>query len=116
MLVFAMILFLCAVILGFVLLLSILKDRKTNKPLAVLHGTFGGFGLLVALTYIAIGTITPLYLAGIGILLIAITLGFIVFGIDISNMRIPKWLALLHPLFALTGIAILVVYMTKATR
>jgi hypothetical protein len=113
MLVFAMILFLCAILLGFILLLSILKNRKTNKPLAVIHGTFGGFGLLIALTYLAIGTVTPIYLAGIGILLIAITLGFILFGIDISNMRIPKWLALLHPLFALAGVALLVVYMAK---
>ncbi|MES2218324.1 MAG: hypothetical protein V4501_07925 [Pseudomonadota bacterium] len=115
MLVFAIVLFLFAAMLGVVLLLSILKNHKTNKALAVLHGSLGGFGLLVALTYLAIGTITPLYLIAIGILLVAICLGFILFGIDISNLRIPKWLALLHPLFAVTGVVVLIVYMTRHT-
>jgi hypothetical protein len=113
MLVFAIVLFLCAAVLGTIVLLSILKNRKTNKAIAVLHGSLGGFGLLLALTYLAIGTITPLYLTGIGVLLVAICLGFILFGIDISNLRIPKWLALLHPLFAVAGIVLLLVYLNR---
>jgi uncharacterized protein with PQ loop repeat len=109
----AIVLFLFAATLGVIILLAILKNRPTNKPIVVIHGILGGLGLLIALTWFAMGEITPLYLTAIGILLVAITLGFIVFGIDISNMKIPKWLALLHPLFAITGIVVLIVYMTK---
>jgi hypothetical protein len=109
----AIVLFIFAAIFGVIVLLSILKNHRTPKPIVVIHGSLGGVGLLIALTYLAMGNITPLYLTSMGFLLVAITIGFIVFGIDISGMRIPKWLALLHPLLAVTGVIILIVYMIQ---
>lgn len=113
MLAFALVLFVAAAMLGTVVLLSILKNRPTPKAIVVIHGSLGGLGLLIALTYLAMGDITRLYLTSIGFLLVAITIGFIAFGIDISNMRVPKWLVLLHPLFAIIGVILLIVYMSS---
>jgi hypothetical protein len=113
MLIFALVLFLIAAILGLVVLLTILKNRTTPKPVVVIHGIVGGFALLIALTYLALGNITPLYLTSMGFLLAGITVGFIVFGIDISGSRIPKWLALLHPTLAGTGLIMLLIYVVK---
>jgi hypothetical protein len=44
------------------------------------------------------------------VLLLAITVGFTVFGFDISNKRIPKFLAILHPILAIAGVVLLIVY------
>jgi hypothetical protein len=110
MLAVAILLFLFAAVFGAIVLLAILKNRTTPKPLVVIHGSLGGIGLLVMLTYLAIVQITPLLMIGVSLLLIAIALGFTVFGIDIGEKSIPKWLAILHPLFAIAGVIVLIIY------
>jgi hypothetical protein len=106
----AITLFAFAAVFGLIVLIAILKNMATPKPVVVIHGSLGGIGLLVALTYLAIGNITPLYIASICLLLVAITIGFVVFGFDISGKRIPKSLAILHPLLAVAGVIILIIY------
>jgi hypothetical protein len=110
MLAVAITLFAFAAVFGLIILCAILKNMPTPKPVVVIHGSLGGLGLLLALTYLAIGDITPLYIASICLLLVAITIGFVVFGFDISGKRVPKSLAILHPLLAALGVIILIVY------
>jgi hypothetical protein len=106
----AIMLFAFAAVFGLIVLIAILKNHPTPKPVVVIHGSLGGIGLLVLLTYLAMGNITPLYIASLSLLLIAITIGFTVFGFDISNKRIPKSLAILHPILAIAGIVLLILY------
>lgn len=113
MLSFAILLFLFAAVFGLIVLIAILKNQTTPKPIVIIHGSLGGIGLLVALSFVAAGKITPVLIAGISTLLVAIVIGFTVFGIDISEKHIPKLLAILHPLLAITGIALLIIYLLQ---
>lgn len=110
MLAFALILLFIAMGLGLYVLTYVLKDKRTPKPVVVLHGVFAGFGLLIVLTYLAIGHATTLSIVGATLLGIAAVGGFIMFGIDVSKKPIPKVLALVHPLLAATGVFVLVYF------
>jgi hypothetical protein len=106
----AIMLFAFAAVFGLIVLIAILKNQATPKPVVVIHGSLGGVGLLILLTYLAMGNVTPIYIASLCVLLLAITVGFTVFGFDISNKRIPKFLAILHPILAIAGVVLLIVY------
>ncbi len=106
----SLILLLVAMIFGSLTLIRILKNKRTNKPIVVLHGVFAGFGLLMVLTYIAMGHTSTLPIVGATFLGIAAVGGFIMFGIDISKKRVPKSLAIGHPILAVIGVLLLVYY------
>ena len=106
----AIMFFVFAAVFGLIVLIAILKNQTTPKPVVVIHGSLGGIGLLILLTYLAIGNITPLYIASLCLLLIAVAIGFTVFGFDISEKRIPKVLAILHPVLAISSVILLIVY------
>jgi hypothetical protein len=107
---FALSLFILAAILGSIVLAAILKNKPTPKPIAIIHGSLGGFGLLLLLTYLAVAKINALLLSGVAVLLLAMVGGLIMFGIDVSEKPIPKVLAILHPLFAIAGLIMIILY------
>ena len=109
----ALVLFLFPAMLGVILLFALLKKQQTSKPIALIHGSLGGLGVLLTLTWLALGEVTLLYLTALGLLLIAITLGLILFGYDVGKRDIPKWLALMHPLFAISGIILLICFIVQ---
>lgn len=109
----AIVLFLFAGVFGLIVLLTLFKNHPTPKPVVVIHGVLGGIALLITLTYLAMGHTEPLFLTGTGLLLAAVVIGFIAFGIDISGMRVPRWLVIIHPLLAVAGVIVLLFFLEK---
>ncbi|MDR3478501.1 MAG: hypothetical protein P4M14_10780 [Gammaproteobacteria bacterium] len=106
----AIVLLIFAAILGSVVLIAILKNHRTPKPVVVAHGSVAGFALLLIFTYIAMGHTDTLVIAGAIVLLIAAIGGFILFGLDVFTKRPPKVMAIVHPIIGISGIVLLITY------
>src|SRR6476620_5155105 len=99
--------FALAAILGMVLLFFVLKGRNTSKVLAITHGLLAAAGLFMLVLYAFHNK--PGAKESLTLFIVAATGGVIVFIRDVSNRSIPKWLAVLHGLIALSGFAYLLV-------
>ena len=93
--------FALAAILGSLLLILILRNKKTSRPMIILHGLMAAAGLFVLVLYAFKNR--PGSRECIVLFLITATGGVIVFLRDFHNKTIPKWLAVAHGLLALTG-------------
>lgn len=113
MLVIAIILFLVAAFFGLFVLSAILKDKKTPKGMVLAHGIFAFIALLVTIAYIAGGHVDTLLITSISLLILAALGGFTLLTIDIYKKPIPKMFAVMHPVFAITGVILLIVYMLQ---
>ena len=91
----------------------ILKNQRPSKFIALIHSSLGGIRLLIALTWLALGNIAPLYLLAIGCFLIAVLGGMTMFGLNTGKHSVPKWLALLHPFFVFGDIILLDINLAK---
>jgi hypothetical protein len=107
----AIIFFLFAAIFGAVLLTKVLKDHPTPKPVAVIHGAIASIALLMLIVYVINGHTAPLLIASLVIFVIAALGGFTMFIIDISKKPIPKVAAVFHPLLAISGVILLIIYL-----
>ncbi|HWJ91187.1 MAG TPA: hypothetical protein VNR87_08730 [Flavisolibacter sp.] len=99
--------FALAAILGMILLFFIISGKKTSTTMAIAHGVLAAAGLFVLVLYSFRnhpGTKDSLVL-----FIVAATGGVIVFIRDVNNKPIPKWLAILHGLIALSGFIFLFV-------
>jgi len=106
----AIALFIIGAVFGLTILISILRGRPTPKPVVLFHGLFVTTGLiLVLITYL---TGQPYKLLGIslGLFIIATIGGFTLLFNDLVKKPIPKWLAILHPIVAASGLVVLVIY------
>ena len=110
----AIVLFVFAAIFGAIVLLAILRNHRTPKPVVIAHGSFAGFALLLVITYIAMGHTDRLLIAGAIVLLVAAIGGFIMFGIDIFTKRPPKMIAIIHPIIAISGVVLLFAYLLES--
>ena len=99
--------------IGAVILMAVLKDKPTPKPAVVAHGILGGFAILMCITYIAMGHTDTMLLTGVGLLLLAAIGGFYMFGKDVYKLPIPKVVAVIHPMIALSGVILLIVYVVQ---
>ncbi len=109
MLLIAVILFLIAAGFGAVVLLSILQDKPTPKRFVYTHGSIAAIALLIVIYYVLVHP-TNAPIASLVLFLIAAAGGFTLFFIDMTGKRIPKWLALLHPLIAIIAVLALVIF------
>lgn len=100
--------FALAAILGLLLLSFILKGKETPKGVAIVHGLLAMTGLVLLIIY------TTQHLPGpiksLILFIIAAMAGSLVFSRDITNKPIPKWLAVVHGLIAVTGFAFLLLF------
>lgn len=113
MLVTAIVFFLIAAFLGTFLLHSILKNKRTYKPVVFMHGSFAGLALLALATYTALGHTAPLLLISLALFILAAIGGVTMFTLDTSNKRVPKILAIMHPMVAITALILLIVYIIR---
>ena len=97
-----------AAILGMFLLSFILREKETPKGVAVAHGLLAATGLVLLVVYTTQHTPRPL--ESLILFVIAATGGFIVFARDIMNKTLPKWLAVVHGLAAVSGFILLLVF------
>jgi hypothetical protein len=100
--------FVVAAVFGLVNLIAILQNKPTPKVSVFLHGGIAAVGLLMVVVYVMkhtpslLGSLTAFVVAAIG--------GFILFGIDMAKKPVPKWLAIIHPLIAATGLIMLIAF------
>jgi hypothetical protein len=111
MLVFAIVLFLIAVPFGVVLLKAVLTHKRRPRVVMLMHGSFAFFGLLITATYLTLtDRLSPLLITGFVLLFVAALGGFTLLTIDLSKKPIPRAMALMHPLLALAGVIVLIIY------
>lgn len=110
MLMTAIFLFIIALCFGLGLLVTVLSDRPTSKPVILIHGGAALVGLLVIIVYMLKGHFQPLLIASIILFVIAALGGLTLFSFDWRAKPIPKALAVLHPLLAFTAFLLLVIY------
>lgn len=108
MLISTIILFALAAVLGLILITKVLKGQETPKPVVYTHGAVAATGLvLLIIAYINQGD--SLLMTSVLIFVIAALGGFVMFGKDLTHKAIPKWLAVVHALAALTAFVLLLI-------
>lgn len=106
MLLTTIILFALAAVLGAVLITKVLKDEETPKGVVYSHGAAAAIALvLLIIAYINQGD--TLMMTSLLIFVVAALGGFVMFSRDISDRNIPKWLAVVHALAAVTAFVLL---------
>ncbi|HYG53378.1 MAG TPA: hypothetical protein VD905_20920 [Flavobacteriales bacterium] len=101
-------LFAIAAIIGIYLISLVLQNKETPKAIAIVHGLFAATGLVLLIIYM-INTGADLVQV---IVLFAITAlgGIVLFARDLMGKSLPKALALVHGLLAVTAFVFLLVY------
>ncbi len=108
MLLTTIILFALAAVLGLILITKVFKDEETPKAVVYSHGGAAALALvLLIITYMNQGD--SLMLTSLLVFIVAALGGFVMFGRDVSHKPIPKWLAVVHALAAVTGFVLLLV-------
>lgn len=97
-----------AAILGITLLSFVLRNKETPKALVFLHGPVAAIGLIL-LIYFVVTTGANLVMS-IVLFVIAVLGGIILVSRDFMGKPIPKWLAVVHGLIAVTGFLYLLNY------
>lgn len=97
-----------AAILGTVLLAFVLQDKETPKGVVFSHGSLAVAGLILLTIYAFMESPGPI--EAIILLVIAAGGGIIMLIRDLSGKAVPKWLAIVHGLLAVTGFIFLLVF------
>lgn len=104
----AIALFALAAIFGMLLLSYILRSKETPKGLSLMHGVFAVVGLVLLIIYTTQNRPGPV--ESVVLFAIAALGGIIVFARDIMNKKVPKWLAVVHGLVAVSGFVFLLLF------
>lgn len=113
MLISAIVLFIIAAIFGLIILTSILKNKPTPKPIVFIHGPLAAIALILVISYMVIQGASPLLITSVVLFVLAALGGLTLFTIDMRNKPIPKLLAMLHPLIAVAGLIVLIIYVLQ---
>lgn len=106
----AIILFIIAALFGLVILTAILRDKPTPKPFVIIHGPLAATAIVLLIIDVVKGHTESLLIASLIIFVIAALGGFALYTLDTLKKRIPKPLAILHPLIAISGLIVLIIY------
>jgi hypothetical protein len=104
----AIVLFAIAALIGMYLLSLVLQKKETPKALAIVHGIFAATALILLIIH-TVNTGANLIQA-IVLFVIAALGGFILFTRDVMGKSLPKALAVIHGLLAVSGFIFLLVY------
>src|SRR5437870_3905443 len=108
MLLTALAFFSLAAILGLILLSFVLRDRSTPKAIVLMHGPIAATGIFLLVVYAFYQSPAPI--VSIILFVIAALGGFVLLYRDLTGRALPKWLAVLHGLIAVTGFGFLVAF------
>lgn len=93
-------LFALGAIIGMYLLSLVLQKKETPKLVALIHGVF----VVAALTLLIIYSMEHPGLVEVIVLFVIAALGGLVLIVrDLSRKPLPRWLAIVHGLIAVTG-------------
>lgn len=110
MLLAAIFLLLIAIAFGIIILAALLEQRVVPARAVSIHGGLAAIALLLVIIYMLINGSAPLLVAGITLLLLGALGGLTLVTINKKGKRSPKVLLILHPIVAVTGLIILVIY------
>ena len=97
-----------AAILGMILISFVLRGKSTPKGIVLMHGPIAAIGLFLLYSYAFYDSPKPI--ASLILFTIAALGGFVLLYRDLTGKILPKWLAALHGLIAITGFAFLLVF------
>ena len=100
--------FALSAILGMILLSFVLQGKHTPKALAFTHGPLAVVGVVLLIIYCT--SHDPRPIESLILFIIAATGGIILISRDLMGKTIPKWLAVVHGLIAVTGFVWLLVF------
>lgn len=100
--------FALAVILGMILISYVLTNRNTPKGIAFTHGPIAAVGIILLIGYAFFHHPSPWI--SIILFILAAFGGFLLIYRDITGKSVPKWLAILHGLTAITGFVLLLIF------
>ncbi len=106
----AIVIFIIAALFGSIILTAILRDRPTPKPFVIIHGPLAATAIVLLIIDVVKGHSESLLIASLVIFIIAALGGFALYTLDSLKKRIPKPLAILHPLIAVAGLIVLIIY------
>lgn len=109
----AIVLFLIAAVFGLIILTAILKDQPTPKPIVFTHGPIAATGLILVLITLYYAPSDPLLTASAVLFIIAALGGLTLFTMDMTGKRLPKLLAVGHPILAVIALVTLIFYVMK---
>lgn len=113
MLIAAIILFIIAAIFGLIILTAILKNNPTPKTIVFTHGPIAATALILVLIYLYYGPKDQLLITSAVLFILAALGGITLFTIDMSNKKIPKLLAVGHPILAVIALITLIIYVLQ---
>lgn len=113
MLIMAIVLFIIAAIFGLTVLTAILKNQPTPKSYVFTHGPIAATALIIVIIYAMMGHMHPLLITSIVLFILAALGGLTLFTIDMRKRPIPKFLAVLHPILAVTALVTLIIYVLQ---
>jgi hypothetical protein len=101
-------LFALGAIVGLYLLTLVLKSKETPKAIVFVHGLFVVIALIMLIVYTTKNSPGPL--ESLVLFIIAAVGGIVVAFRDFTGKKIPKWLAVVHGLVAVTGFLFLLIF------
>ena len=104
----AITLFALSAILGMVLLTFVLQGKETPKGIVFSHGPLAVAGLILLIIYAFKESPGPI--EAIILFIIAAAGGLIMVFKDLTGKSVPKWLAVIHGLIAVTGFIFLLAF------
>lgn len=99
-----------AAVLGAAMLYYLLTGKHIPKGMAFAHGPLALSGLIVLIVYAITTTHHHKHYESIALFSIAAVGGLVLIYRDLTGKKIPKWLAILHALLAVTGLLFVVVH------
>ena len=110
MLIGAIILFIVAAVFGLINLIALLEERPTHNRVVLLHGLIAAAAIVLVLIYMFLnGFPTPLITSLILFILAALG-GLTLVSFDMKKKPVPKLLVVLHPVIAIAGLIVLIIY------
>jgi RsiW-degrading membrane proteinase PrsW (M82 family) len=106
-------LFVLAALGGLFLLTRILTNKPVPEKVAMIHGSVAVMGLLLLVAYMVFTGTSPQLNTSATVLIFAALGGLTMLGFGLKKKSIPKIIAVIHPLVALTGLALLIDYLFK---
>jgi hypothetical protein len=101
-------LFALAAIFGMVLISYVLRSKETPKGVMIAHGLFAATALVLLASYVFGNQPSPT--ESLILFVIAALGGFIMVARDLTGKSIPKWLAVVHGLVAVSGFIMLLIF------
>jgi hypothetical protein len=110
----ATLLFLIGAVFGFLTWLRVMGSRPTSRWLAIVHGLIVVVALVLVSIFAASGT-GPVPRGSILLFATAGVIGLILFIRDLSKTPGPRWLAIIHPIFAVIALLLLIAFVVSGS-